>query len=123
MNITIARNRTPGANGPRLALRVSAAVGLFATGLTVTGAIGGREASPANPQPRAGAIERAVPDLQHVYYYVESQQAAIDALVAESVTAQEQLLAGIVAPERVVYIIDDSAAGRMTAAEAMLVAR
>jgi hypothetical protein len=39
------------------------------------------------------------------------------------VTAQERLLAGVVAPERIVYIIDDSAAGRMTAAEAMLVAQ
>jgi hypothetical protein len=97
-------------------------VGLFATGLILTRAIDDRVANPANPQPRAGAIERAVPDLQHVYYYVDSQQAAINALVAESVTAQEQLLAGIAAPERVVYIIDDSAAGRMTAAEAMLVA-
>jgi hypothetical protein len=39
------------------------------------------------------------------------------------VTAQEQLLAGVVAPERVVHIIDDSDAGRMTAAEAMLLAK
>jgi hypothetical protein len=123
MNTTINSNQTLSSKGLRFALRVSAVVGLSAIGLTVASAIGGRDADPKHPQPSAAAIERAAPEMQHVYYVVDSQQALIDALIAESVTAQERLLAGVVTPERVAYIIDDSAAGRMTAAEAMLVAR
>jgi hypothetical protein len=98
-------------------------VGLSAIGLTLTGAFGGRDADSTQAQPSAGAIERAVPDVEHVYYLVDSQQAATNALIAESMTAQERFLAGVVTPERIVHIIDDSAAGRMTAAEAMLVAQ
>jgi hypothetical protein len=122
MNTTFKDNRTLSTRGLGFALRVSAVVGLSAIGLTLTGAFGGRDADPAHPQLSAGAIERAAPEVQNVYYVVDSQQAATNALIAESVTAQERLLAGVVAPERIVYIIDDSAAGRMTAAEAMLVA-
>jgi hypothetical protein len=37
-------------------------------------------------------------------------------------SAQERVLMGIVAPERVVHVIDDSNAGHMTAMEQVLVA-
>ncbi|HLF80102.1 MAG TPA: hypothetical protein VJB57_21690 [Dehalococcoidia bacterium] len=123
MNITINSNQTRNARTLGFALRVSAVVGLAAIGLTLTGVIGGRDADRTHAQPSAAGIGRAVPEVQHVYYVVDSQQAATNALIAESVTAQERLLAGVVAPERVVHIIDDSDAGRMTAAEAMLLAQ
>ena len=123
MNITINSNQTRNAKTLGLALRVSAIAGLAAIGLTLTGAFGGQDAGPTHAPVSAAAIERSVPEAQHVYYVVDSQQAATKALIAESVTAQEQLLVGVVAPERIVHIIDDSPAGRMTAAEAMLLAQ
>jgi hypothetical protein len=122
MNITINSNRTLSAKGLGFALRVSAVVGVSVIGLTLAGAFGGRGGDPTSARPSAGAIERALPEVQHVYYVVDSQQAETSALAAESMSAQERLLAGVVAPERIIHIIDDSAAGRMTAAEAMLVA-
>lgn len=59
---------------------------------------------------------------RHSQTAVDSRQAAVDAERAALVTAQERVLAGIVAPERDLYLVDDSDAGRMTAAEAVLVA-
>ena len=120
MNITINSNQTRNARTLGFALRVSAVGGLAAIGLTLTGAIGGRDADPTHAQLSPAAIERAAPEVQHVYYIVDSQQAAANALIAENVTAQERLMVGVVSPERIVHIIDDTAAGRMTAAEAML---
>jgi hypothetical protein len=113
MNVSI-NNRT------MRTLVAAAALGLAFAGGVVTGrsadATPRREASvaPAN-------VERmAVP--QYVYYVVDSRQAALDAERAEYVTAQERVLAGIVAPERIVHLIDASEAAWVTGREQVMVA-
>ena len=123
MNIAIDRDRKQAVKGLGFALRAGAVASILAIGLTQIGGIGDRDANPTNAQPSTSVVGKAVPEVEHVYYVVDSQQAAADALIAEAVTAQEQLLAGVVAPTHIVHIIDDSAAGRMTAAEAILVAQ
>jgi hypothetical protein len=122
MNIAIDRNRKQAVKGLGFALRLGAVASLLAIGLTQVGGIGDRDANSRIVQPSTRVVGKAAPTVEHVYYVVDSQQAAADALIADAVTAQEQLLAGVVAPPRIVHIIDDSAAGRMTAAEAILVA-
>ena len=102
---------------------VHALVAVSALGAAFAGgAISGRSADATPRQPTSvSAVERA-PAPQIVYYVVDSRQAAVDAERAEVITAQERMLAGIIAPERVVHVIDDSPEGRMTAQEAVLVA-
>ena len=87
------------------------------------GVVSGRsaDATPQRPAP-VHAIERASAPQHHIYHVVDSRQAALDIERAEYMSAQEQVLSGIVAPERVVHIIDDSKAGHMTAMEQVLVA-
>ena len=67
--------------------------GSFSGAVAPAGAFKGRDADPTHAQLSAVAIERAVPEVQYVYYIVDSQQAATNALIAESVTAQERLSA------------------------------
>jgi hypothetical protein len=122
MNIAIDRNRKQAVKGLGFALRLGAVASLLAIGLTQIAGNGDRNANPTNAQPSTRVVGKAVPEVEHVYYVLDSQQAAANALIADAVTAQEQLLAGVVAPARIVHIIDDSAAGRITAAEAILVA-
>jgi len=123
MNIAIDRNRKQAVKGLGFALRLGAVASLLAIGLTQIGGNGDRDANSRSAQPSTNVVGKAAPTVEHVYYVVDSQQAGADALIADAVTAQEQLLAGVVAPTRNVHIIDDSAAGRMTAAEAILVAQ
>src|SRR4051812_28789084 len=97
---------------------VRALVGASALGLAAAaGFVGGRtaDATPTQDRPAITVARASVPAREFAYYVVDSQQAALDIERAEYMTAQERVLAGIIAPERVVHITDDSDAGRMTA--------
>jgi hypothetical protein len=86
------------------------------------GSLYGRSADATPQAPAAIASVERVSAPQHTYYLVDSRQAALDIERAEYVSAQERVLVGTVAPERVVHVIDDSAAGHMTAMETVFVA-
>ena len=102
---------------------VQAVVAVAALGVAFTaGAMtGGSVDATLQQAPTVRSIEQA-PAQQFVYHIVDSRQAALDVERAEYVTAQERVLVGIVSPERVLHVIDDSAEGRMTALEAVFVA-
>src|SRR4051794_34171091 len=94
-----------------------------ALGLAVAaGSLHSRSAVATPQRPAAAAAVEPGSAAQHVYYVIDSRLAAVDPERAESVTAQERVLVGIASPERVVHLIDDSLAGRMTAMEQVLVA-
>jgi hypothetical protein len=103
---------------------VRTVVAASALSIAFAGGVVSGHSADATPQRLAPtyAVERASQQQQHVYHVVDSRQAALDIERAEYMSAQEQVLTGIVAPERVVHIIDDSKSGHMTAMEQVLVA-
>jgi hypothetical protein len=112
MNISIS------STGAR-ALVATAALGIAFAGGVVTG-----RAADATPrqQATASAVERVQP-VAPVYYVIDTRDAALETERAASITAQERVLMGIVAPRVDVRFLEDNDAGRMTAMEAVLVAQ
>lgn len=102
---------------------VRTVIAASALGITFAGGIVTGRSVDATTEPMAtSAFQRPTDASQHVYYVVDSQQAALDVERAELMTAMERLMVETTAPGRVVHIIDDSQAGRMTAMEKVLLA-
>ena len=105
-------------NRPVRTIVAASALGIAFAGGLVTG----RAADVMPQSPVVVAAAGTVPTVQHGYQIVGSRQDALEAERDEYVTAQERVLVGIVAPDRALHVIDDSAAGHMTAMEVVLVA-
>jgi hypothetical protein len=116
MNISVNRNSNKVSKSLSVALRLAFLGGVSAVSLAF---IGGELDGSASSEPVVPAAVQSGPAR---IYYVTDGQTPHDIAIAESITQQERVLTGIVSPERVVHIIDDSNAGHMSAMEQVLVA-
>ena len=88
----------------------------------VAGSVHGHSADATPSRPAAAAVVAEAPAREHVYYVVDSREAALEVERREYMSSLERMESGVVAPERVVHIIDNSEAGHMTEMERVLVA-